>query len=83
MARSGMRSRGLRTVRPDDKPLTLAAYEAGGGVRAFVEPVAVGDSLIDMPLYLELGRHVAVPLEETYRLAVESVPRRWRTILES
>jgi hypothetical protein len=68
--------------RPDDKPLTLAAYEAGTRVRAFIEPVAVGDILIDMPLYLEPGRHVAVPLEETYRLAFESVPRRWRTILE-
>jgi hypothetical protein len=51
-------------------------------VRAFIEPVAVGDTLIDMPLFLEPGRHVAVPLEETYRLAFESVPRRWRTILE-
>jgi Protein of unknown function (DUF4058) len=68
--------------RPDDKPLTLAAYEAGAGVRGFIEPVAVGDTLIDMPLFLEPGRHVAVPLEETYRLAFESVPRRWRTILE-
>jgi hypothetical protein len=68
--------------RPEDKPLTLAAYEAGAGVRAFIEPVAVGDALIDMPLYLEPGRHVAVPLEETYRFAFESVPRRWRAILE-
>jgi Protein of unknown function (DUF4058) len=68
--------------RPDDKPLTLAAYEAGAGVRAFIEPVAPGDTLIDMPLFLEPGRHVAVPLEETYRLAFESVPRRWRAILE-
>ena len=73
---------GLPYNRPDDKPLTLAAYEAGGRVCAFVEPVAVGDSLIDMPLFLEPGRHVAVPLEETYRLAYESVPRRWRTVLE-
>ena len=56
--------------------------KSGAVVRAFVEPVAVGDSLIDMPLYLEPGRHVAVPLEETYRLAFESVPRRWRTVLE-
>jgi Protein of unknown function (DUF4058) len=68
--------------RPDDKTLTLAAYEAGAGVRAFIEPVAPGDTLIDMPLFLEPGRHVAVPLEETYRLAFESVPRRWRAILE-
>ncbi len=69
-------------VRPPDKPMTLAAYEAAAGVRAYIEPVAVGDSLIDMPLYLEPGRHVAVPLEETYQLAFEFVPRRWRTILE-
>ena len=68
--------------RPVDKPLTLAAYESGAGVRAFVEPVAVGDTLIDMPLFLEPGRHVAVPLEETYRLAFESVPRRWRAMLD-
>jgi hypothetical protein len=73
---------GLPYNRPDDKPLTMAAYEAGGRLRAFVEPVAVGDALIDMPLFFKPGRHVAVPLEETYRLAFESVPRRWRTVLE-
>ncbi len=73
---------GLPYNRPVNKPLTLAAYEAGGVVQAYVEPVAVGDSLIDMPLFLEPGRFVEVPLEETYRLAYESVPRRWRTVLE-
>ena len=70
-------------VCPADKPLTLAAYELAAGLRAFVEPVGVGDPLIDMPLYLEPGRYVAVPLEETYRTAFDSVPRRWRTVLES
>jgi hypothetical protein len=74
---------GQEYVRPTDKPLTLAAYESGAGVRAFIEPIGVGDSLIDMPLFLEPGRHVAVPLEETYQLAFNSVPRRWRAILES
>jgi hypothetical protein len=73
---------GEEYVRPADKPLTLAAYEAGAGVRAFIEPVGVGDVLIDMPLFLEPGRYVAVPLEETYRAAFDSVPRRWRTVLE-
>ena len=68
--------------RPLDKPLTMAAYEAGAGVRAFIEPVAVGDTPIDMPLFLGPGRYVAVPIEETYRLAFDSVPRRWRTVLE-
>jgi hypothetical protein len=70
-------------VRPVDKPLTLAAYESGAGLRAFIEPVAVGDSLIDMPLYLEPGRYIAAPLEETYRNAFEDVPRRWRRVLGS
>jgi hypothetical protein len=69
-------------ARPADKPLTLAAYESGASLRAFIEPVAVGDALIDMPLYLEPGRYVAVPLEETYRTVFDDVPTRWRTVLE-
>ena len=73
---------GQEYVRPADKPLTLAAYESGAGVRAFIEPVAVLDTLIDMPLYLDPGRYVPVPLEETYQVAFNTVPRRWRTVLE-
>ena len=69
-------------TRPLDKPLTLASYDAGGGIRAFIEPVAVGDIPIDMPLFLEPGRHVDVPIEETYQIAFDFVPRRWRSILE-
>jgi len=69
-------------VRPPDKPLTLAAYESSSSVKAYVEPIAVGDTPIDMPLFLEPGRYVAVPIEETYQVAFASVPRRWRSILE-
>ncbi len=69
--------------RPADKPLTLAAYESGSIVRAHVQPIAVGDSLIDMPLFLEPGRYVEVPLEDTYQATFASVPRRWRAILET
>ncbi len=68
---------------PANKPLTLAAYESGLTVRAYVEPVAVGDALTDMPLFLEPGAHVVVPLEATYQAAFDAVPRRWRRILES
>ena len=60
---------------PADKPLTLAAYESALTVRAYVEPVAVGDTLIDMPLFLEPGAHVLVPLEATYQAAWRAVPR--------
>jgi hypothetical protein len=72
---------GEQFVPPADKPLTLAAYESGPTVKAFIEPVAMGDSLPDMPLFLEPGAHVLVPLEATYRAAFASVPRRWQEVL--
>ncbi len=73
---------GQSYIRPADKPLTLASYESASSVRAFIEPIAVGDSLVDMPLYLAPGQYVSVPLEETYRTAFGYVPLRWRTVLE-
>ena len=69
-----------------DKPLTLAAYEsgsAGGSTRAYVQPVAVGDRLPDMPLFLEPGAHVLLPLNVTYERAFAALPRRWRRVLEA
>ena len=68
---------------PPDEPLTLASYEASSGIRAFVEPTAVGRAQPDMPLFLSPGRHVPVPLEATYQDAFESVPGRWRAVLEA
>ncbi len=67
---------------PAGKPLTLAAYEADAGVRAFVEPVAVGDTLPEMPLFLKSGSHVPVDLDSTYESAWRAVPLRWRTVIE-
>lgn len=64
------------------KPLTLAGYEAALQIRAYARGVAVGDALPDMPLFLEPGRSVQVPLEASYREAFSAVPRRWRAVLE-
>jgi hypothetical protein len=66
---------------PPDKPLTLAAYSSGEVVRAWIEPVAAGDALPEMPLFLEPELYVPVPLEATYGTAFEGVPRRWRDVL--
>ena len=74
---------GERYERPADKPLTLAAYESCVAIRAYVEPVAVGDPLIDMPLFLASGTYVPVPLARTYAEAYESVPERWRAVIEA
>jgi hypothetical protein len=52
---------------PPDKPLTLAAYSAGIPKTAYVEPVCVGDSLLDMPLFLTPELYVPAPLEASYQ----------------
>jgi hypothetical protein len=68
---------------PAAEPLTLAAYMAGPVPTAYVEPLAVGRELPDMPLFLEPGEYVNVPLEATYQAAYRSVPRFYRDILEA
>ena len=74
---------GKRFTPPADKPLTLAAYVARGDrtFSAFVEPLAVGDRLAAMPLFLTPEAHVPVPLEETYQTAWESFPALLRPLL--
>jgi hypothetical protein len=67
---------------PRDRPLTLVAYECDLTTRAYIEPMAVGEQLPDMPLFVEPNRHVRVPLEPTYQTAFANMPRRWRKVLE-
>jgi hypothetical protein len=66
-----------------DKPLTLAAFDSGPPVTSYVEPVAVGDVIIDMPLFLAPGWYVSVPLEATHQAAYRTMPRRLREVLDS
>ncbi|WP_435008418.1 DUF4058 family protein [Tundrisphaera lichenicola] len=66
---------------PDDKPLTLAAYSAGGIKTAYVEPIGVGDELPEMPLFLKPEVYVPVPLEATYRTAWDAFPAALRGLL--
>ncbi|MBI3466118.1 MAG: DUF4058 family protein [Planctomycetes bacterium] len=56
---------------PAGKPLTLASYESGPEYVAYVEFVAVGDQLQEMPLFLKTGTYVQVPLETTSQAAWE------------
>ena len=68
---------------PPDKQLTLASYMADfATIKAFIQPLAVGDTLPDMPLFLKPETYVPVPLEATYQSAFEAVPQRWREVLE-
>jgi hypothetical protein len=70
-----------------DKRLTLAAYVAGDlltgrETTAYVELVAVGDTLPDMPAYLDAGGYVPVPLESTYQAAWVTCPADLRELVE-
>ena len=66
---------------PPDQLLTLAAYNAVPPPNAYVEPTGVGLALIDMPLFLDEGHYVPVPLETTYQAAWHGVPERWKNVL--
>src|SRR5262245_4262220 len=63
------------------KPLTCAAYIGGAVPGAFVEPIAVGDALPDLPIYVTPDEHVDVPLDATYTAAFNEVPDVWREVL--
>jgi hypothetical protein len=66
-----------------NRPLTLVSYAWDGEEpEAFLEPVAVGQPLIDMPLFLTAERYVNVPLEPTYQSAYLGMPEFWRNVLE-
>jgi hypothetical protein len=68
---------------PAEGSLTLASYAwHGTEPEAYIEPVAVGQALIDMPLFLTADRYVNVPLEATYLAAYGGMPELSRTILE-
>jgi hypothetical protein len=67
---------------PAAEPLTLASYAAGPPVKAYVEHLAVGGGLPDMPLFLRSDRYIPAPLELTYAAAYRGVPAFWRDVLE-
>jgi hypothetical protein len=66
---------------PPDKKLTTVAYSAGAVKVAYVEPIAVGDVLLDMPLFLEPGLHVPVALEAAYQATWNVFPEELRELL--
>lgn len=67
---------------PADRPLTLASYLAEKLPEAFVEHLTFGETLIDMPIFLDDGSYVPVPLEATYQAAYRGMPAFWRDVLD-
>ncbi|HVA48891.1 MAG TPA: DUF4058 family protein [Pirellulales bacterium] len=67
---------------PKETPLTLAAYVAAFPKTAYVELLAVGDRLPDMPAYLDEDRYVQIPLEATYQSTWATCPEDMRAVIE-
>ena len=68
---------------PPGKPLTLASYQAEPTRTAYVEPIAVGDPLPEMPLFLIEEWYVDVPLEETYQATWDVLPKELHRLFDS
>ena len=66
---------------PADSPLSVFSYECDDRVRTYLEPLSVGDSLPEMPVFLYPGMYIDVPLEATYLSAWEAVPKRWQRVI--
>lgn len=65
-----------------DHPLGLSAYRSDVAPTAYFQPVAVGEPLPDMPVFLTPDHYVNVPLEATYIEAWRGVPDRWKQVIE-
>jgi hypothetical protein len=68
---------------PEDRKLTLAAYQAAPIKTAFVEPFAVGQLIPDMPLFLQNDFYINVPLETTYMDTWAVLPKLLRDLVTS
>ncbi len=68
--------------RPDGKPLTVSAYDAGPVHTAYVEFAAVGDPVPDMPLFLRPEHYVLAPLAATYAATWAVFPAALKGLLE-
>jgi len=64
------------------QPLGVVAYRSDLSPTAYFEPFAVGDTLIDMPVFLTPDRYVNLPLAQTYDEAWRGVPGRWKQVVE-
>ena len=69
-----------------EKPGGIAAFEAaspGRGLELWAEPLAAGDALPDLPLFLMPGRHVAAALADSYAAAFGAMAPKWRRTLDA
>jgi hypothetical protein len=57
---------------------SIVSYRVDPSLRAYVEPLALGQPLPSMPLFLDAAWYVRTPLEETYMQAWAGLPEPWK-----
>jgi hypothetical protein len=65
-----------------EEPLGLSSYRVDDVPHAYFQPLAVGQPLPDMPVFLTPLHYVNVPLEQTYTETYRGVPNRWKSVIE-
>ena len=68
---------------PGDRRLTLVSYRIDSMNEAFIEPVAIGQQMPDMPIFLDPSWYVNVPLNSTYESAWRGLPKPFQHVLEA
>jgi hypothetical protein len=67
---------------PAGKNLTAVAYRAVPTKTAYVEPLAVGDNLPALPIFLTEEEYIPAPLEQTYAASWAVFPADLKNLLE-
>ena len=68
---------------PKGKDRLLVSYQSGPEKVAYIEPLSVGESMPDMPLFLTSRLHVKVPLQSTYQITWETLPQALKDAVET
>ena len=68
---------------PPGNDRLIVSYETGARRAAYIEPVAVGDKLPAMPLFLTNTVFIEVPLEPTYQARWKALPEDLRRAVET
>src|SRR5205823_5919598 len=63
---------------PRSRKLTVVSYQTEPDLVAYVEPIAVGEKLPLMPLFLRGEFYINVPLEDSYQTTCKVMPPEMR-----
>ncbi|MBY0514684.1 MAG: DUF4058 family protein [Gemmataceae bacterium] len=68
---------------PAGRPLTFVGYRASDPPVGYLGYAAVGQPIPEVPLFLDVERHVTLPLEQTYQTNYARLPDELKVELES